>query len=352
MPSLFSYTDSYGNTQGGVTPFRGIGSGVAGLDNWRASERSALDEDWLKNQQKWLRLTPTTATATNPVNPVVNPGAIQTNNFLPGNSSVVSGRVGAGVDNSIEGLTRMVNDINQRAQQGANASRIPGGADLESQSSANIGGALRGELAPSVIRNIAQGAAERGVASGNPLGANSNADYLRSLGLTTLDLQNRGQDWLSGALARNPAAPIYSAGNQVLTAEQLQQAILAREEMMNRLAIARLRPGSGGGGSSATNWQGSAATPAPKPQPWKPPFPDPTPLPTPTPWTPTPNPDFSTGFAQSGGTWHPTYGDNPVLPFETNWNDILFGGNPSDLGIGSGDQGWSDLEDWFYGGGG
>lgn len=163
---------------------------------------------------------------------------------------------------SIESITNLVNEINQAAQQKANAGRIPGGAGLEQQSSSNIGNALGGVLDPSVINNIAQGAAERGVMRGSPTAPNSNADYLRALGLTTLDLQNRGQQWLTEAQGRNPAAPIYNAGNQVLTAEQVQQAILERERMANAMQMARMHwPGnSGGGGFSGGNVGGVGRT--------------------------------------------------------------------------------------------
>lgn len=160
---------------------------------------------------------------------------------------------------SIAQITQLVNEINQAAQKKANAGRIPNEPALENQSSANIGNALAGVIDPSVTRNLAQASAERGVMTGSPQGPNSNADYLRALGLTTLDLHNRGQDWLNSATARNPAAPIYRAENQVLTAEQVQQAILAREQMANNLRIAQMHyanPGrgsfGGGGGARAT----------------------------------------------------------------------------------------------------
>ena len=164
-------------------------------------------------------------------------------------------------------LTRMVNEINQSAQQSANAGRIPGGAGLEQQSSANIGSALRGEVDPSTRYLLGQAAAERGVGNGNPMGANNDASYLQALGLTSFDRMNTGQGWLSAATARNPAAPIYDAGNQVTTAAQQLQAQLTREQMANAYRIAQLsarnsKGGGGGGtpshpniGTSAGNWQ-------------------------------------------------------------------------------------------------
>ncbi len=151
----------------------------------------------------------------------------------------------------IEQLTKMVNEINQRAQQTANAGRIPGGAGLEETSSANIQRALAGELDPSVINQLGQQAAERGAMTGSPLGPGSNAAYLKALGLNSLDLMNTGQDWLSQATARNPAAPIVNAGGMTLTPEQqaqidLQQQSLAEQVRSNR-ARESLSRGSGGG---------------------------------------------------------------------------------------------------------
>jgi hypothetical protein len=186
-----------------------------------------------------------------------------------GAGGVGGGVPGGGVGLGIERITQLVNEINQRAQQSANAGRIPGGAALEQQSSGNIGSALRGEVDPSTINLLGQQAAERGAGTGSPLGPNSNADYMRSLGLTSLDRMNTGQGWLSAATARNPAAPIYDAGNQVLTAEQVQQAILAREQMANQIRIAQINNANrgrvGGGGSSPGGSSGRATGSAARP---------------------------------------------------------------------------------------
>ncbi len=123
----------------------------------------------------------------------------------------------------VKSTTDMINQINQQAQQSANAGRIPGGAGLEGQSSANIHNALAGQLPSDVINQIGQQAAERGVSSGSPWGANSNADYLKAIGLNSLQLQNTGQDWLSAATNRNPAAPIFDPSKLLITPAQQAQ---------------------------------------------------------------------------------------------------------------------------------
>ena len=123
-----------------------------------------------------------------------------------------------------EQVIQLANEIDQASQRNANTNRIEGGANLENLSSANIDPALRGMLPKSVIDQIAQRQAERGslmgVASGSP---STNAAYLKAIGLNSLDLMNTGQGWLTQAVGRNPAAPIYNAGNMVLTPEQQAQ---------------------------------------------------------------------------------------------------------------------------------
>lgn len=117
-------------------------------------------------------------------------------------------------------ITQLINSINQTAQQASNAGRIPGGRGLESQSSGNIGQALRGQLPQDVINLIGQQAAERGAMTGSPMGPGSNASFLRSLGRTSLDMMGTGQNWLSEANARNPGAPLFDPSSMFITPGQ------------------------------------------------------------------------------------------------------------------------------------
>jgi hypothetical protein len=125
-----------------------------------------------------------------------------------------------GINPALTTIIDQVNEINRNSQQAANAGRIPGGAGLEEQSSGNISRALSGEIDPSVLQQLGQRSAERGIMTGSPNGPGTNAEYLRAIGLTSQDLMNQGQNWLTQADARNPGAPVYDAGNQVLTAAQ------------------------------------------------------------------------------------------------------------------------------------
>lgn len=120
-------------------------------------------------------------------------------------------------------LTDLINTLNRNAQTSANAARIPNNPALEQASSGNIANLLAGQIPADVINNLSQTAAERGVAMGSPGSDNSNAGLLRALGLTSLDLQQLGQQNLSAADARNPGAPIFNPGSMLLTPGQLGQ---------------------------------------------------------------------------------------------------------------------------------
>ena len=72
----------------------------------------------------------------------------------------------------------------------------------------NINSMVKGEVPADVLRQIQQTAAERGIATGSPGGPNSNAAMLQALGLTSLQLQNQGQQNLQGILPTLPGAQI------------------------------------------------------------------------------------------------------------------------------------------------
>lgn len=167
----------------------------------------------------------------------------------------------------LEQLTQFVNRINQQAQQQANVGRIPGAAGLEAQSSENIGAALRGELPTDVLNLIGQQAAERGIATGAPGGPNANAALLRALGLTSLGQQQVGQQNLSAAYARNPAAPLFNPATQLLS--PYQTATLLRTGGAGTtvgtgagMAPFPTLPGGGGGGGYTITGGGGGAPPA------------------------------------------------------------------------------------------
>lgn len=142
-----------------------------------------------------------------------------------------------------------INLLNRQAQQEANLSRIPGAAGLEAQSSEMIGQQLAGELPADVMGLIGRRAAETAVMSGRPGAPASNAAYLRALGLTSLEQQQAGQQNLTAAYARNPAAPIYGAENFAITPLQAAQ-LQYQYDALNASMRNRGTGGGGGGGGS------------------------------------------------------------------------------------------------------
>jgi len=161
----------------------------------------------------------------------------------------------------LSSLTNLINQLNIGAQQQANAARIPGSTGLEAQSSANIGSELSGVIPQDVITQLAQQSAERGVAMGSPGSDNSQSSLLRSLGLTSLDLQQLGQQNLTAADARNPVARLFDPTSQLIT--PAQQGSLNNQA--NQLALdwySVLHPnvagGRGGGGGQQQQQQPTA----------------------------------------------------------------------------------------------
>lgn len=75
---------------------------------------------------------------------------------------------------------------------------LPGYEGLAGQASGLAGKYMAGQLPADVLSNITTAAAERGIATGSPGSPNANAAYLRALGLSTLDLEQRGmQDYIN-----------------------------------------------------------------------------------------------------------------------------------------------------------
>lgn len=102
-------------------------------------------------------------------------------------------------------LTGKTNDLNFSQYTG----RLPGYSDMSATSSGNIQAQLRGELPPDVVNLLGQQAAERGVGGGVAGSQFSNADYLRSLGLTSLGQQEKGEASFTGAMDRLKGIPTF-----------------------------------------------------------------------------------------------------------------------------------------------
>jgi hypothetical protein len=98
--------------------------------------------------------------------------------------------------------------------------QLPGYQNSLATIGGNISSEVAGQLPPDVIRQIQQSAAERGVSTGSPGSDNSNASYLQSLGLNSLQLQQTGQQNLQSILPSLPGAAISQNPNFYVNPEQ------------------------------------------------------------------------------------------------------------------------------------
>lgn len=98
---------------------------------------------------------------------------------------------------------------------------LPGYANMVGQRSENTMDMLQGQIPDDVINQIATQAAERGIAGGVPQSPNANAAYLRSLGLTSLDLMGQGSQQLSQSIADTPTPELFNPAS--LWAPEYQQ---------------------------------------------------------------------------------------------------------------------------------
>lgn len=135
----------------------------------------------------------------------------------------ISGNIG-----NLGSLYGMAGNINQfqNAQALLNlTNNLPGYQGMVDQSSRNILQNLQGQVSGDVINEILQGAAERGISTGQgPAGPNSNAAYLRALGLTSLGLQQTGEKQLTEAIGRTPTVAPMDISKFLVTPDEQQQA--------------------------------------------------------------------------------------------------------------------------------
>lgn len=87
---------------------------------------------------------------------------------------------------------------------------LPNYAGMVGQRTQNTGQMLKGELPNDVISQLAQSAAERGITSGAPGSDNSNAAFMRALGLNSLDLMGKGSQELSQSIADTPVPELWN----------------------------------------------------------------------------------------------------------------------------------------------
>lgn len=103
-------------------------------------------------------------------------------------------------------LASLVNAASTEELMKAIEAQFPGYGELLNKSQEVISGQLSGELSPDIRRQLRNNAAERGISMGTSGSEFQVHDELRNLGLTSLDLQNRGMDsasrWMAMAQSR------------------------------------------------------------------------------------------------------------------------------------------------------
>lgn len=137
----------------------------------------------------------------------------------------VAGNIGS--LGSIYGVAGPLNQFQQGQAALGLQKNLPGYTGLIAQSSQNIAQELRGEVPSDVVNEILQSAAERGITTGSPGSPNANAAYLRALGLTSLGMQQQGEQNLTAAIGRTPQAAPLDVSRFLVTPEQQQEAAVA-----------------------------------------------------------------------------------------------------------------------------
>jgi len=90
------------------------------------------------------------------------------------------------------------------------AANLPNYQNLVNQRSAVVGQQMQGQLPQDVINQILQQGAERGIATGSPGGAGSNAAFLRALGLNSLSMQQSGMQNFSKGFEDTPVPQLMN----------------------------------------------------------------------------------------------------------------------------------------------
>lgn len=107
---------------------------------------------------------------------------------------------------------------------GQYTSRMPGYSDIAAQSSKNISSLLKGAVPEDVLYLLQQQGAERGVGAGVGGSPFENSEYLRALGLTSLDLMGKGEDQFTGSMSRLKDIPFFNLTDMFVKPEDVQAA--------------------------------------------------------------------------------------------------------------------------------
>lgn len=171
--------------------------------------------------------TPGVGTASLPGGPVnyYNPayGGVPT---VPNPTATAGAATAGNISNlpQLETLASGTNQFNQGQLLGQYNMAIPNYSALAQTASGNAMSALQGQVPQDVINLLTQQGAERGISGGMPGSDNSNAAYLRALGLTSLGQIQTGMQDLHQLSADAPIAPLFNPASMFVTPEQEQEA--------------------------------------------------------------------------------------------------------------------------------
>jgi hypothetical protein len=123
----------------------------------------------------------------------------------------VGGYAGIGGQPALEtGLAATINPFMTQQAALPYQTNLPGYQANISQRGTNVGSMLQGEVPIDVQRQMIQSTGERGVATGQPGSPNTNAAWLRALGLTSLGLQQQASQQLGESIAQTPVPEIWN----------------------------------------------------------------------------------------------------------------------------------------------
>lgn len=174
-------------------------------------------------------------------------GIPQVPNPIGSQGDVLGGNIG-----NLGSLYNLATGVGSASAAGAGTQveqNLPGFRAATGQSMGNISSLLKGEIPQDVQNLIAQQAAERGVMMGSPDSPNAGASLLRSLGLTSLGLQQQGEQNLSAAIGRTPTGPAFNPSSMLVTPAQQYEAQL----LANYLAAAPIPSSAAAANMNALN---------------------------------------------------------------------------------------------------
>lgn len=148
---------------------------------------------------------------------------------MPSPGASAGSAIGANIANlnNLLNLTGQVNAFNQNQALNQVRTGLPLYDQMVAESSNNILDQIQGNVPGDVLDEILRVAAERGIMTGTTGSQNANAAMLRALGLTSLDLMQRGEQNLTGAIGRTPRGPLFDPSGMMVRPDDYQSAQMA-----------------------------------------------------------------------------------------------------------------------------